>query len=548
MGNPSPLELPIPTSGLTSSLSMGLNDDGDLDELIHLLGGCLSPYVPITIETDDEAQNEEGESEIETEENQENYTDDINDSDDSIVKSPHEYICPEISDFTFIFDPKNHTEEVRQGPSMPRPRHRHSSIAINGNIWVLGGRDEDGSVINEIDVYDSLQESWRTLDTGLDAIQVSPSDDMTTTKDYYINYGVSDQCVFELDGLIVMTGGFDNDYNALDHTIMIDSEISLKRNALVYAIKSPLNVPRGGCGAVGHADFALVGGGFTNEDGYCEAMKSVEVYDLKTDTWTQMESELRVGRAYFDMFFYEDNIVAFGGEQRGQLDQTTDRCMDQYQVMDGITWGMNMELPNRLTFPIDDDDGVEVWQLEDGQPNESVPWATAKASLTSNGKVRSSSFPYESLSKVFVFGGVWNDLDSILSTKLSKPCKNCYILSSDIEVFTNPLDGRKSPLSSNMVFLAFFSVSIMSFVTWMKRRNQHNNEKESDTGGATSANRTRSNGGDVDDDAAVETNNEQGMLIQANLWSDGAFSSDLDMEEMVWGEESFTDVELKEIA
>jgi hypothetical protein len=99
-----------------------------------------------------------------------------------------------------------------------------------------------------------------------------------------------------------------------------------------------------------------------------------------------------------------------------------------------------------------------------------------------------------------------------------------------------------------MVFLAFFSVSIMSFVTWMKRRNQHNNEKESDTGGATSANRTRSNGGDVDDDAAVETNNEQGMLIQANLWSDGAFSSDLDMEEMVWGEESFTDVELKEIA
>ena len=342
-------QLPIPVSGLTSSLSVGLNDDGELDEIIHLLGGCLSGHIP-TISDERRAEGEES-----------NFA--------------YDYMCPRISDLNFIFDPKNHTDPIRKGESMPRPRHRHASIAVNGFIWVLGGRDQNDFVINEIDIFDSIQGKWKTLETGLNEIQV-----LDPTQNDELGYEVSDQCVFESSGFIVMTGGFDSEYNALGHTIMIDPDASLEQNSLVYEIKSSLNTPRGSCGVASHANFAYIVGGFTDEDGFCEAMKSVEVYDLKKDIWTQMDNELMIGRANPGVFYYDSRIVAFGGENRGTFDIISEKCMDEYEAMDALSFEDNRMLPNRLAFPINAN-SIEVWELPDARPDDSVPWLTEKVNF-----------------------------------------------------------------------------------------------------------------------------------------------------------------------
>ncbi len=348
------LQLPVPTAGLTSSLSLGMNDDGEMDELIHLLGGCTSPYIPVVRDEDS--------------------LPDKNDEDFVLANIPHEFICPEVSSNTFIFDPKNHTEFLRQGKSMPRKRHRHSSVAIDGLIWIIGGQDEHGSVVNEIDVYDSVREEWRTLETGLEVVEVPDSVDGTSPT----NRGhVSDHCAFKIGGNIFITGGYDLKKNAIGGTIMIDTFASLENNSLVYEVKASLNNPRSACSAVTHANFAFVAGGFTDEDGFCEAMTSVEIYDSLSDTWFEMEHSMKQGRANFNLFYYEGKLVAFAGENRGKFDATSGKCEDPFHA-NSLDFGTNMKLPHRITYPVSKHT-VEVLDLMvDSTPNFAAVWKTKK--------------------------------------------------------------------------------------------------------------------------------------------------------------------------
>lgn len=54
--------------------------------------------------------------------------------------------------------------------SLPRGRVRHTSNIVDGNAWIIGGRDENNIVINQIDVYNELKDEWMTLHDGTDAI------------------------------------------------------------------------------------------------------------------------------------------------------------------------------------------------------------------------------------------------------------------------------------------------------------------------------------------------------------------------------------------
>lgn len=496
-------QLPIPIFDLKSSLSVGLNDDGNLDELVHLLGGCTSSYLPIpTDDGDDDDLSELGSG-----------------SDSTVVQRPHEIICPDVTDSNFIFDPKNHTDLIREGKSMPRPRYRHSTVGINGHIWVLGGKDVDGQVINEIDVYDSVREQWRTLSTGLDRIQVDDDDDDSHEYD-----DASDFCVFDVGSDLFIAGGFDSDFNALDHTIMIDTDASLASDTLVYHIKSQMNLPRGGCSAVSHGNLAFIVGGFTSEDGFCEAMTSVEIYDFMTDTWTEMEKNLMIGRANPGLFYYKSNVIAFGGETRGTFDLETGRCIDQFHIMDGLTVTMNRKTPHRLTFPITTKN-IEILPLSHGHVDFSQPWKTKKTNLYNHGKVGFSLMSYPSIDSVFMFGGAWHNLDMIINSPSSG---NCFTLSSDIELYINPLDAVDRFL--NLVLILSLFVSFVLFVILMNRC------------------RNKDNSGNGEGDTTKQK--EHGGLIRnEHLWGGDVFSSDLYLEEQEWGKRTSmtNNVELKQI-
>ncbi len=394
-------QLPMPISGPTTSISMGLNDDGELDEVIFILGGCSSPYVPVP-----------------------------SSSSSNNLPFSEEYQCPEISSTNFGFDPKNHTNVnidadaessannnaeteviIFSGREMPVPRHKHASLSIDGKIWIIGGRNGDDDVISQVDIYDSVQNKWLTLDSGLESIQVPNTDDPNNNNnnDDMIDYvGISDHCMFNFGPTLFLTGGYDSNYVAVPHTILIDTIASLQSNNLVYKLVSPLNVARGGCAAVSHGGskgaLAYVSGGFTHEDGYCEAMSSVERYDVRSGQWVLLDTGkedaregvkydnnvnnklrntgLAIGRAHHSLFYYMGHIVAFGGEKRGTFDKSTGRCMDRYGAMEDLTLEMNRERPNRLTFPVDTDE-VEILDLVDdgngpAEENDLVPWVTKK--------------------------------------------------------------------------------------------------------------------------------------------------------------------------
>ena len=132
----------------------------------------------------------------------------------------------------------------------------------------------------------------------------------------------------------------------------------------VYAIRSSRNVPRGACGVTTIGDYAMVAGGFTSEDGYCEAMKSTEIYDVKKDSWVLSKAPLKYGRARPSLVYLDSQVFAFGGEKRGLFDSTSGHCEADLSLgkRKANRIENNKTLPNRLSYPIE---SAEVMTIEE---------------------------------------------------------------------------------------------------------------------------------------------------------------------------------------
>jgi hypothetical protein len=104
-----PPSLPKPLSDHTASEWKGL---------VYIAGGCDSPYV-FDIHTAN-------------------------------------FACGSISDSFFSFDPSQSTDHFASLPNLPRPRYRHSSVILNDQIWLVGGRDVHGNLIDSVDVSCAL--------------------------------------------------------------------------------------------------------------------------------------------------------------------------------------------------------------------------------------------------------------------------------------------------------------------------------------------------------------------------------------------------------
>lgn len=60
------------------------------------------------------------------------------------------FACGSISSSLYSFDPNTNSFEELQG--LPRPRYRHSSSIVGNQVWLVGGRTIEDSLIPEIDV------------------------------------------------------------------------------------------------------------------------------------------------------------------------------------------------------------------------------------------------------------------------------------------------------------------------------------------------------------------------------------------------------------
>ena len=309
-----------PHSHLSQTTTMAANEDGDLVLSICLFGGCLAPLTPSTTTLDD------GTTET-------------------------QYLCTELSDSNLVLAPGREGDTLEVQRPMPRPRYRHSSVAINGQIWIVGGRDRNNNIINEIDVYDELHDRWFTIEDGLNSILLPDE----------APYGVSDHCAFAYGQNLFIVGGFDQNYNSVGYTVAIITTDTVEQKKFIYSIRSSMNVARGACGVTTIGDYAMVAGGFSNDDGYCEAMQSVEIYDPKSNSWNVLTSPMRFGRARPNLVYLDHQVYAFGGERRGVFDSGTGHCDGSGGDSNGMAT-TNKLLPNRLSYPVN---SVEVLRVED---------------------------------------------------------------------------------------------------------------------------------------------------------------------------------------
>ena len=61
------------------------------------------------------------------------------------------FLCFSISQAFFGFNLVTDTI-IDDFPDMPIPRYRHAAVAANDKIWVVGGRDIDDNLIDQVDV------------------------------------------------------------------------------------------------------------------------------------------------------------------------------------------------------------------------------------------------------------------------------------------------------------------------------------------------------------------------------------------------------------
>ena len=316
--------LPEKVAGATSTISIAPNEAGDLGLAIYVNGGCLGPY-------------------------------------QHIPRSPEkasQYICSNVSESNFAFDPLFNTVSERR--IMPRKRQRHASIAVNGFIWVLGGLNEEGSFILEVDIYDPVHDVWSTLNGGLQSVQVDND---------AIFGGVYDPTVVTIGEHIFLIGGFNEEGIALNYNLEIHAGLSILENHLVYKWKNPMFVARGGASAAAiEGDEILIAGGFSDIDGFCQALSSVERYDVLSDSW-HMEESLHFGRAYFSLLVFEKNLYAIGGERRGEFQALDGSCKGE-DVRNSLD--INQQTPDRILFPVND---LEVMDL-----SKAAHWSVVKVS------------------------------------------------------------------------------------------------------------------------------------------------------------------------
>lgn len=290
------------------------------------------------------------------------------------------FVCDSISAGQYVFDLV--TNEFSEETAMPVPRYRHAAALVNNQVWLVGGRDVEDNLVETVDVYDIASDAW------------------TTYEDLDAKYQVSDLAGFAgPDGKAYFAAGYDFNYTAQSTVFAIDPIATGDLNDLVMAEVASLPTPRGDLTGVTATDqdgtpYALVTGGFTHENGFCDPLATSERYDFSSDTWTDA-ADLLTGRGDKALVVLNDRVFAIAGER-----QIANICLvDKPEPGDG-------------TVPIDDvewyNSGTDEW--------------TAIEDLT-NHRFRFAAIGYED--EIFTFGGQLAYDDS---------CK-CFKTSDEVTVY-----------------------------------------------------------------------------------------------------------------
>ena len=201
--------------------------------------------------------------------------------------------------------------------------------------------------------------------------------------------------------LAFFVGGYNLNYTSMDTVFAINTIVTTASGDLTVTEKAPLQQGRGDLAAVslhtddGAAPYALVTGGFTDENNFCEPLNVTEYYDFNSDSWSEVD-DLNAARSDKALVVLEGIIYVIGGE----------RQIDNFCTID------NPE-PGEETVPLKD---VEFWN------STSDEWVEIEE-LPSH-RFRFSAVSYEN--KIYSFGG---------QLAFAEDCQ-CFRTSDEVIVYT----------------------------------------------------------------------------------------------------------------
>jgi hypothetical protein len=103
--------------------------------------------------------------------------------------------CQSITDKVIYFTPEDN-KWFTATSVMPRSRYRHMTAKVGKYLYVVGGRNLDDSLIQEIDRYDPQADTWES-------------------NVFTWSNATSDGGAFAVDDLLFLVGGYDGIYNTL---------------------------------------------------------------------------------------------------------------------------------------------------------------------------------------------------------------------------------------------------------------------------------------------------------------------------------------------
>ena len=127
------------------------------------------------------------------------------------------------------------------------------------------------------------------------------------------NLVTSDLTAWAWKDYVYVAGGFVQDYTAVGTVYRFRT--SKRTTDLAFEALTPSPHPRGDFHAVVHSGYAYLAGGITHTSVWCEALTTVERYDVEADAWEDLPP-LAVGRADMAVAVLGGKVLAVGGESK----------------------------------------------------------------------------------------------------------------------------------------------------------------------------------------------------------------------------------------
>lgn len=204
------------------------------------------------------------------------------------------YLCGEVTAKTMMYHPS--TDVWTELSMAPKQRYRHAAAANGHLLYVFGGRDLNDVIVPEVDVFNTVTQTWSVLPNALN-----------------LPTPVSDETAFAIDGVIYVAGGYDGGYSAL--TTVQTYTPGTGGGDGTWGTASPLQYGRGDVGSGVIDGKAYVFGGFTHTNNWVSPLDTLEV--LGSDgVWTVHTEPAEVARGDKAIVPLHDRLLVLGGETK----------------------------------------------------------------------------------------------------------------------------------------------------------------------------------------------------------------------------------------